>query len=288
MISTIYRTTLLFHIVAGLIGLAAFWLPALLRKGGKAHVQFGRVFFWATCVVAASGLVMASSIFIAPLSVKPLRTAVSPERAAAIAADLRVMSLFLFYLVAITFTPVYHGVRVLATRRTPERLRTPFHTFVSLSAIVGSCAMLGVGIAARQPVLFFMSPIGFLIGLGQLGFARKPYATPMAWWYEHMGAMIGGGIAFHTAFLVLGASRLFGLRFDGMASVMTWILPSLIGIPASVIWQGYYRRKFKEDRRRDGMMQPQHVRTGAVSYAHERDGDGRRDDHRRIDIRPTL
>ena len=288
MMSTIYRTTLLFHIVAGLIGLAAFWLPAILRKGGKAHVQFGRVFFWATCGVAASGLVMASSIFIAPLAVKPPSAPVSPQRATAIAAEMRLMSVFLFYLVAITFTPVYHGVRVLATRRTPERLRTPFHTFVSVSAIVGSLAMITIGVLERVPVLFFMSPIGFLIGLGQLGFARKPYATPMAWWYEHMGAMIGGGIAFHTAFLVLGAGRLFGLRFDGMTAVIPWILPSLIGIPASAIWQRHYRRKFKEDGRRDGMMQPQHVRTGAVSHDHERDRNGRRDDHRRVDLRPTV
>ena len=41
----------------------------------------------------------------------------------------------------------------------------------------------------------------------------------MAWWYEHMGSMLGGGIAFHTAFLVLGAGRLFGLRLDGPAAV---------------------------------------------------------------------
>jgi hypothetical protein len=107
--------------------------------------------------------------------------------------------------------------------------------------------MIAVGIMAGQPVLLFMSPIGFLIGFGQLQFARKPYATPMAWWYEHMGAMLGGGIAFHTAFLVLGAGRLIGLRFDGMAGVIPWILPSLIGIPVREIWVRYYKRKFEED-----------------------------------------
>ena len=31
-------------------------------------------------------------------------------------------------LVVITFAPVYHGVRVLETRGTPEQMRTPFHT----------------------------------------------------------------------------------------------------------------------------------------------------------------
>ena len=61
-----------------------------------------------------------------------------------------------------------------------------------------------------------------------------------------MGAILGGGIAFHTAFLVLGAGRLIGLRFDGLAGVIPWILPSLIGIPASEIWVRYYKRKFNE------------------------------------------
>lgn len=245
--SRIYFFVLLIHMTGGLVGLAAFWLPAVLRKGGKAHVQFGRVFFWATCVVAATGLAMAALIMANPLAVKPLTRPVSAERAAAIAHDMRMMATFLFYLVIITFTPVYHGVRVLATRRAPHRLRTPFHTFTSAAAIAGSGAMIAVGIIAGQPVLLFMSPIGFLIGFGQLQFARKPYPTPMAWWYEHMGAMLGGGIAFHTAFLVLGAGRLIGLRFDGLAGAIPWILPSLIGIPASEIWTRYYKRRFKED-----------------------------------------
>jgi hypothetical protein len=58
--------------------------------------------------------------------------------------------------------------------------------------------------------------------------------------------MIGGGIAFHTAFLVLGAGRLFGLQLTGANAAVLWILPTLIGLPASAIWVRYYRRKFQE------------------------------------------
>ena len=60
--------------------------------------------------------------------------------------------------------------------------------------------MLGLGIALRQPTFVALSPIGFLIGAGNLQFARKPYPTPMAWWYEHMGAMIGGASRFTPRF----------------------------------------------------------------------------------------
>jgi hypothetical protein len=246
--ASIYRAVLVFHVVAGLIGLAAFWLPVTARKGGALHMKAGRVFFWATCVVAGSGLVMALSVLIDPLAVKPLARRRHRARAAQYANGMRMLAVFLLYLVIITFTPVYHGVRVLATRRTPERLRTPFHTIAGATAVAGSAAMVALAIVSRQAVPLFMSPIGVLIGAGMLQFARKPYTTPMAWWYEHMGAMLGGGVAFHTAFMVLGAGRLLGLRFDGMAAVVPWILPTVIGVPASIIWQRHYQKKFKEER----------------------------------------
>jgi hypothetical protein len=242
----LYRLVLGLHIVAGILGLAAFWTPAVAKKGGVVHVSVGRVFVWATCVVAATGTVMAALLLADPLAIRRPSRPVSPERAAAIATEIRLTTTFLFYLLLITFTPVYHGVRVLATRRSPERLRTPFHTLVHAASIAASVAMVALGALKGQTVFLFMSPIGFLLGAGGLMFARRPYPTPMAWWYEHMGSMLGGGIAFHTAFLVLGAGRLLGLRLDGMAAVVPWLLPTLIGLPATAIWTAYYRRKFNE------------------------------------------
>lgn len=241
-----YRIALALHICAGILGLIAFWTPAVARKGGAVHVQVGRVFFWCTFVVAGTGIVMATLLLVAPLSVHPPKNPVSPEVAAAIATEIRSTAPFLFYLVLITFVPVYHGVRVLATRRAPDQLRTHVHTTLQVTAIAGSTAMIALGIWLRQPVFLGLSPIGFLIGFGNLAFARRPYATPMAWWYEHMNAMLAGGIAYHTAFLVLGAGRLFNVQLDGAWAVVPWLLPTIIGVPASVIWTNYYRRRFKE------------------------------------------
>jgi len=245
---SIYQVALAIHIAAGIIGLLAFWTPAIARKGGTVHVKAGRLFYKATCMVALTGIVMALGFLIAPLTVRAVPS-VPPERAARIAAEIRLFAPFLLYLVLITFTPVYHGVRVLATRRAPEQLRTRFHTLLNVVTIVAAGTMIALALWARRPVFAALSPIGFLIGFGNLGFARQPYPTPMAWWYEHMGSMIGGGIAFHTAFLVIGAGRLLGLQFSGWVAVVPWIVPSLVGIPASAIWVAYYRRKFREDGR---------------------------------------
>jgi hypothetical protein len=244
---TLYQLALALHIATGIIGFFAFWTPAVARKGGTLHVRAGRVFFWATCVVAATGFVMATLLLIDPMSARPPRSLqASSEVTAAIVARIRLTSAFLYYLLLITFTPVYHGVRVLATRRAPERLRTPFHTAINSLTIAGSLAMILLGLVTRTPLFLFMSPIGFLIGWGNLQFARRAYPTPMAWWYEHMGAMLGGGVAFHTAFLVLGAGRLLGLEITGTWAFVPWLLPTLIGVPASEIWIRYYRNKFHE------------------------------------------
>jgi hypothetical protein len=106
--------------------------------------------------------------------------------------------------------------------------------------------VVGLGIWYRQPILLALSPIGILGGVASLKYARLPTPSRMSWWYEHMGGMLGTGVAFHTAFLVFGARRLFGLSGEGLLAVLPWILPTAIGIPAIVIWTNYYRRKFGE------------------------------------------
>jgi hypothetical protein len=244
--SSIYRFVLLLHLCAGIGGLVAFWVPAIARKGQALHVRAGRAFFYATSVIAATGLMMATLLLIDPLAIKPLRAAVEPGRAEKIAAMIRLTTMFQFYLVLITFVPVYHGVRVLATRTEPARLRTRFHTAINVTVIAAAVAMIVLSVVTRQPVFGALSVIGFILGPGNLSFARRPYPTPMAWWYEHMGSMLGGGVAFHTAFLVFGAGRMFGISLEGPMALVPWLLPTIVGVPVTAIWVGYYRRKFNE------------------------------------------
>ena len=96
-------------------------------------------------------------------------------------------------------------------------------------------------------ILFFgMSPIGFLVGFGSLTYVKNPQKTKMAWWYEHMTAILGAGIGFHTAFLVFGVHRVVNLGFEGPFAVIPWVAPSAIGAPAIFIWIRYYQKKFGE------------------------------------------
>jgi hypothetical protein len=253
MSASMYSLVLAVHIAFGVIGLAAFWLPAIARKGGSLHVRIGRVFFYSASAVAVTGIAMAGLLLVDPLGVRPPAEGLSAESLALVAARTRQFVPFLLFLVLITFVPVYHGVRVLETRRAPDRLRTPFHTAVNVAAIAAGVAMVVLSLRWRQPVFAALSPVGVLVGIGQLRYARRRPASHMAWWYEHMGAMIGGGIAFHTAFFVLGAARLTGIQFSGLAAVVPWILPALVGIPVSAVWVRYYRRRFGDLEPRPGV-----------------------------------
>jgi hypothetical protein len=57
-----------------------------------------------------------------------------------------------------------------------------------------------------------------------------------------MAQMIGACIAATTAFLVNNASRV-GLP---NTSLIIWFAPALIGVPATIVWTRYYRRRFEK------------------------------------------
>ena len=94
-------------------------------------------------------------------------------------------------------------------------------------------------------VFLALGPVGVSIGLSMLSYMRKPEVSKMEWWYEHMGAMLGAGIAFHTAFLVFGAQSLIDYAgVLGGLSWILWVLPAAIGVPPPVLWARPHRRKF--------------------------------------------
>ena len=226
------------HIATGFVGLAAFWIPVFARKGGRAHVQAGRVYAYCAYVVTLSA-VTASAGRILSFQFQGIGFADRP--------DLYGFSVFLGYLGLVTFATVRQAMRVVATRRAPETLRTPFHEALGWASIAGSIVVIAVALGAwtdSSPILLGLSPIGLFTGSSMLRLMRNPGAQHMGWFYSHLGSMLGGGIAFHTAFIVFGAQRLWAYELAGPLAIVPWILPTVVGIPAIVVWTRYYRRKF--------------------------------------------
>ena len=246
MMDLLHDVSRLIHIGLGFIGLVVFWLPVLAKKGGWLHVTAGKVF-----VVCAYGVTL-SAFF---SSVYYLTDLVS--RNVAIGDDPNYAFLvFLAYLSIVTFSSVRHGVVVAQTKKDRTKADTPFHRSLAWLSVFGSVGVILFSVlfwSAISVILLALSPIGIGNFRGILRYLNQKPLIARAWFYEHMSAMIGSGIAFHTAFAVFGGRRLFDLNLVGFWAVIPWILPAAIGIPASILWDRYYRKKFGDPAKSDSV-----------------------------------
>lgn len=228
----------LVHIAFGTVGLAAFWVPLFARKGARLHVRAGRIFVWSAYVVlAAAALALAAR----------LATLLAAGYGPGDRPGLFGFIVFLAYLTLVTFVIVRQGMGVLRHKQEPVALKTPLNLALAYAAIAASAGIVLYALVLAPPnriLLYALSPLGLFVGSGNLGFMNLQRPSPRAWFYEHMGAMLGAGIAFHTAFAVFGMTRLFDIGISGWVAVIPWVLPAIVGVPATAIWTRYYRRRF--------------------------------------------
>jgi hypothetical protein len=195
-------------------------------------------------LVVLTAFSMSGMAFLDPLGVRRFGQPLSVEEVARLVAASRVFAAFLAYLAGVTLVLGWQGVWALRTRRDPRSLRTPFH--VALNVLVGlsGLAILALGIRRGSAPLVGLSPIGPFVALGNLRYILRGPRSRMDWWYEHLGSMLGTGIAAYTAFLVFGGSRLFPTISRSQYYAVLWVLPSILGVPAIFLTVAYYRRKF--------------------------------------------
>ena len=211
------------HVAAGSVALGSMWLPMVATKGGRLHRRAGQVFVAAMATVSVTALLLASARFLTDPT-----------------AEGRQAGLFLLLVALLTGAGVSSGVRVLRAKR-----RTAAHRHwwdLGIAGLLAASSLGGLlyGIANSAPLFIAFSALGLANGVGQLRYWLRPPSSPMHWWFEHMGAMLGACIAATTAFLVVNAQR-WGLE---TFSLLVWLAPSIIGAPAVAIWTGYYRRRF--------------------------------------------
>lgn len=228
------------HVLFGAIGLMAFWIPIFAKKGAVNHVRYGKIFVWSAYVVLGFAAI-ALLARITDLAARGVGPADEPALFAFI--------VFLGYLTFVTFVIVRHGVAVLRHKGNPAALRTSLNMVLAYGALIASLGIVLYALLISPPnkiLLFALSPIGFGTGMGNLRYMNSAAPSRRGWMYEHLGAMLGAGIAFHTAFAVFGSTRLFDIGLSGWVAVIPWIAPAVIGIPAITLWTRHYRRKFGE------------------------------------------
>jgi hypothetical protein len=204
------------HILAGFMAFFIAPVPLLTAKGGKTHRRWGKIYFWAMAVVAATAMVLALWLPI----------------------------LFLAFIAVFSFYFAFRGYRVLSRKR-PLQGEGPraIDWAAAVLALLGSVALIVLGIVRPSPVWVQLSVVAIVFGVIGVAFAASdlwkfihPPADQNFWWYAHMGGMIGSYIAAVSAFSVV--------NFHFLPLAVRWLWPSAIGVPGIILWTGYYRRKF--------------------------------------------
>lgn len=226
------------HVTAGAIGLTVFWVPIFTRKGSHYHRLLGRVFkYCAYVVLACAGAAV----------LLRLGTLIAAGETPTTRSNAYATFTFLGYLSLVTFVILRHGLQVLKNKASLIEMNTSSNRLLARVAILASVLVVAYAMyfsPSNKIVLYALSPIGILPGIGILQAIAGKRIESKAWMYEHLGAMLGCGIAFHTAFAVFGSSRLFDLNLPGLWQALPWVLPTLVGVPATIIWTRIYKRRF--------------------------------------------
>ena len=235
----LYHILLIIHVAAGVVGLIAFWIPLFARKGGRLHIRAGWVFATALLVVSLTAATTAVWTLLDPIGTRPPLSGVTDL--AAYVTERRVLGALLAYLAILTFSFGWQGIQVIENKNQHDALRSPFTIALNAALFASALGILFIGIRIGAGVLIGMSVIGLAVGPLHLAYVLKREVARMEWFYKHFGAMLGGGIAFHTAFFVFGASRLLP-GFE--SNVVMWFAPALVGGAGIMFLNVYYRRKF--------------------------------------------
>jgi hypothetical protein len=200
------------HIFCGMIALFVAPAAMLTAKGGRAHRRWGKTYFWMMAAVATTAMVMALY--------RPI-------------IFLALVAIFSFYF-------ALRGYRSILRKNQGAEV---MDWVAALIALAGSLGLVALGIHPLAGEFLPAPAISITFGLFGIGISGidiwkffQPQSDRNAWWYSHMGGMLGSYIATVSAFSAV--------NFQFLPIVIRWLWPSAIGIPGIILWIGYYRKKF--------------------------------------------
>lgn len=221
----LYQLLFYVHVVAGVMAIILFWVPAFAIKGGEQHKRFGRYYRRLMYLVAGCAIVMSALLLAVPLAVKP--NLMNANDIESVLRNVRVFGLLLLFLGYLTFFSVYHGQLSLRAKRDRIVLRAPlFLTLTALLTALGAVITV-VGWQASQPLMLVFGPLGLLGGFNTFRLIFKREVSRKEWLAEHLSGYIGSGIGAYTAFITFGARHLISL--PGYWQILFWVLPGVVG-----------------------------------------------------------
>ena len=216
-----YALVLIAHVAVGTVALAAYWVAGFSKKGSPLHRAAGKVFMLTMLLILATSLVFVARM----VGSRTLGNAA-----------------FFAYLIVISGTALATGWYSLKFKREHARYFGGWYRALALFNIACGAGVLALGIGSGHPVLIGFSLVGLLRGGGMWRLAAQP-ESPRWHLREHLGSMIGNGVAVHVAFLLVGLDRLLPAGWQGHTELIGWLLPLTIAGIASVVFGRRYAAK---------------------------------------------
>lgn len=218
---TLHTLSYFVHVGLGSLALLTFWTAGLSRKGSPVHRLAGKAY-----LLAMAGLVLAA----VPLTAR-------------IASFNPVAGAFLAYLLVITVTAMWMSWRAVRDKRDWARYTGPVYRALMWANLLSGLAIAGVGLflaAQMQAIIVAFSGIGIIGFVNMWRFSRRPPEDPRWPVRQHLGAMLGNGVATHIAFLSIGLPKLLPMLAGPTLQNVAWLGPLVVAFAAG----SYLTRKF--------------------------------------------
>jgi len=221
---TIYPALIAAHGIAGLLALVTYWIAGFARKGSALHVGSGRVYLFAMLGICATAVPMSIASFL---------------------LDKPGIGTFLAYLVVITATSMWLGLRAIRMKRSQSGFRNRSYAVVGGFNLLVALTVLVVGLNMGNALLMGFSAVGMLLGGGMLRRLARPIDARNWWLQEHYAAMLGCGVATHIAFLSIGLNRLVqaaGWSLPSSFNLLAWFAPVAVAVVAGILLDRKYAK----------------------------------------------
>jgi hypothetical protein len=223
---TFFKINLAVHVLAGFTGFFVAPVAMIVKKGGAAHRLWGWVYVYAMGIAALTALL----------------------------ASAFKNNWFFISLAVFSFYAAFAGVRVMNLKRIHKMDKVPFIDWMAAVLNILFSLFLVVLGAINLPKAFgyvaiVFGLIGINNGLRDVKKFMQRKEDKQRWLFDHIGGMLGSYIAAVSAFSVNN------LNFEWMPAVVTWLWPTVIGVPAMMKWMNYYKRKLSKGKTLNELVQ---------------------------------
>lgn len=236
-----FHAVVLAHIATGSVGLVAFWVPVVARKGGDRHKAWGRVFTWSMLVTGAIAVGIATLTLLDPIGTHPHLDFPEPLIAG-------IFGWMMLYLALLTMNLAWYGWECIQQRRHHAGHRSALNIMSQGVLFIASlnCAIRGVQL--EQVLMVGISFVGFATVATNLRFMLRRSPGPQDWLKEHLKGLVGAGISVYTAFLAFGAVRLMP---ELALNPGLWAVPLVTGLTIILYhWRKIWRMEAEVNARR--------------------------------------